>query len=113
MVAPDSMDRSIEYEIGANLLVQSATRYFQAQALFVTVAGAPLALLSAGVGSGLNSWILAAVSVFELLYAFYWMNNAARFRIDENVVQRRLREIEPVLGFRLFTDLWLDVRETN
>jgi hypothetical protein len=84
----------------------SSTRYFQQLALMVTVVWGGFGLFATQLKpeSDLAVFAMSVASPVAVLFAFYWMISAARYRYDEMAMDHRLRQLERTLNLSWSAD---------
>ena len=101
-----------EYESASETLLASKSRFFQVEALVLTLVWGGFALFATQTSAGSVEHILtvSAAAAGAAGFSAYWMITANRFRFEEMIIENRLREIEEELGMHLHTDVWLDIQ---
>jgi hypothetical protein len=101
-----------EYELAAQALVASRSRFFQVEALVITLVwgGFALFVTQTSAGSTEHVLVVSAAAASAIGFSSYWVITANRFRYEEMIIINRLQEIEAGLGLRLHTDASIDIR---
>jgi len=97
-------DRAFEtllkaYELSSAEKVASASRFFQVQALAITIIWGGFALFATQTSPGSLSHLLISIAAASIasLYCCYWIIAAASFRFSEQLLDFRLRRLESLL----------------
>jgi len=99
-----------EYEACCQELLASKTRFFQVEAIVLSMVwgGFAVFVTQTTAGSVEHMLVTSVAAGGALALSGYWVILAARFRVDEMVIEHRMKEIEGDLGMRLRSDLLLD-----
>ena len=110
--APETLLK--EYEVANDVLLGSKARFFQVEALVLTLVWGGFALFATQTspGSAEHILVVSAAAAGASGFSIYWIITSNRMRFEEIVIEDRLREIEEKLGLYLHTDVWLSVRHT-
>jgi hypothetical protein len=98
-----------EYELCDQFILSSFARYFQVQALVLTVVWGGFVLFVTQTEPGsVDSILVTCVAAMGAgAFSLYWWVFATRARFQEEIVWHHAREIEDCLGMERQTMLWL------
>ena len=99
-----------EYEACSQELLASKTRFFQVEAIVLSMVwgGFALFVTQTTAGSVDHMVITSVAAAGAIAFSVYWVIAAARFRLEETVIEHRMLEIEGHLQMHLRSDLFLD-----